>query len=82
MKILALVAQRKESYPGEFAPEVLAAIDDVCDSDDSDYMAGELRDAKADGSLESFAALTIEIDDAKVAELLRPRAAEMVGKLV
>ena len=41
MKIICLFGQRIESYDGEYAPELLAAIDEYSDDENPDFMNDE-----------------------------------------
>lgn len=81
-QILVLFAQRKEQYPGQQAPEVLAAITADDHEDNPAYMAKEVEDAKADSDIESSVVITIAVDTAKVMQLLRPKPAMLPGVIV
>lgn len=72
MKIFVLMAQRKESYPGQYAPEALACMDEFGESDNPEYLTEER--SKADGSkeFESTAIVVLEVSDAAIMAALRP----------
>lgn len=72
MKVHVLYAQRKERYQGEYAPEVLAAIDENGQSDNPEYMTGEKSKAEATGEFENVVVVTLEVNGAKIMEMLRP----------
>lgn len=72
MKLHVLYAQRKEHYLGEYAPEVLAAIDENGQSENPEYMSAEKNKAIASGEFESVVVVTLEVNGAKIMEMLRP----------
>lgn len=72
MKFHVLYAQRKERYKGEYAPEVLAAIDENGQSDNPEYMLDRKLKAIATNEFESVVVVTMEVNGVKVMEMLRP----------
>jgi hypothetical protein len=69
MKIICLFAQRKEAYPGEYAPELLSAIDDVGDTDNPDYMLEEQEKARKDEELAFFRRMEISVNEKEFNDL-------------
>lgn len=82
MKLLILYAQRKERYQGEYAPEVLAAIDEYGQSDNPEYLNGEKAKAGASGEFESVVVVTLEVNGAKIMEMLRPSRPVLQAEIV
>lgn len=82
MKLHILYAQRKERYPGEYTPEVLAAIDENGHSDNPDYLAHEKAKADATGEFENAVVVTLEVNGAKIMEMLRPSACVLKAEIV
>lgn len=74
MDIIVLVAQRKVSYPGQYAPEVVASISANEHSDNPDYMDGQVKDAKDSGEFSAQAVVTLRVDDKAIEALLNPSA--------
>lgn len=72
MKLHVLFGQRKEHYPGEYMPEALAVMDEFGQSDNPEYLDGELKKAVATDEFESVVVVVMEVNGAKVMELLRP----------
>lgn len=72
MKLFVLFGQRKESYPGEYAPEALACMDECGMDDNPAYLEGEHQKYKDTNEFESLAVIPFEVDGAKVMEILRP----------
>ena len=63
MEIRCLFVQRKCSYEGQYAPELLAAIDGYGDDDNPDYLNDEEEKAKKDNDLLFSKRITIKIPD-------------------
>lgn len=82
MKVHILYAQRKESYPGEYAPEAIAVIDEVGMSDNPDYMAEQKEAAIKTAEFESVVVVTLEVNGAKIMEALRPKLAVIPAEIV
>lgn len=72
MKLHVLFGQRKERYPGEYMPEALAVMDEFGQSDNPEYLDGEMKKAVANDEFESLVVVVMEVNGAKVMELLRP----------
>jgi hypothetical protein len=84
MILHVLMGQRKESYPGQYAPEALAIIDEYGHSDNPDYMAAERAKQTATGEFESLAVLDLDVSGPAIMAHLRPKlkaalAANVVG---
>lgn len=63
MKIIVLFAQRKCAYPGQYAPELLAAIDEYGNFDNPAYMLDEEAKAGADSDIEFWRRMTLVVDE-------------------
>ena len=72
MKLHILFGQRKETYPGEYMPEALAVMDEYGQSDNPGYLDGEKTKALTSGEFENVVVVTVEVNGAKVMEMLRP----------
>lgn len=72
MKIHLVVAQREENYKGEFAPEVLGAIDEYAHDENPAYISEVLEKAKASKEFEAVAQITLEVPLSAVMQVLRP----------
>ena len=68
MKVICLFGQRKETYDGQYAPELLAAIDDFSDDDNPDYLIEEEIKWDNDKDILFHRRITINIDDDKFDE--------------
>ena len=60
MKLIVVFAQRAESYPGQYAPEVYAAATEFENDDNPDYIQYQLE--AAEKNEEFVAARILEID--------------------
>lgn len=79
MKLLVIVGQRKERYPGEYAPEALDVIDEVGNDENPDYIIEKKKAAEDSGDFEAVVVLAIALDGSRVMELLRPKTVELAG---
>lgn len=72
MKLHILFGQRKETYPGEYMPEALAVMDEYGQSDNPGYLDGEKTKALTSGEFENVVVVTVDVNGAKIMEMLRP----------
>lgn len=72
MKIFVLMGQRKENYPGEFAPEVLACIDEVGQDNNPDYLDGEKVKCDVSRDFERTEIIALTADTKAIMARLRP----------
>ena len=63
MEIICLFAQRKCRYDGEYAPELLAAIDEYGDDDNPEFIDAAKEKADKDNSLSFSKIMTITVPD-------------------
>lgn len=82
MLLHVLMGQRKESYPGEYAPEALAVLDECVQSDNPDYMAGEKAKYDASDEFESVVVIDLEVSQAAILAILRPQPKAIVATIV
>lgn len=82
MKIHILMGQRKEGYPGEYAPEALACLDENGHSDNPEYLAAEKAKADASGDFENTVIVTLKTNGAAIMELLRPAEKVLAAAVV
>lgn len=72
MDICVLMAQRKERYEGEYAPEALACNSGPGHDDHPDYLHEEKARADASGEFESTAIIRFAASSADIMRILRP----------
>lgn len=82
MLLHVLMGQRKESYPGEYGPEALAVIDEFGQSDNPDYMAGELAKYRATDEFEGIAVIDLEVSQSAILAILRPQPKPIAAAIV
>lgn len=82
MKLHILFGQRKENCPGEYAPEALACSTEYDFDDNPDYLSSELVKQTATGEFESVRIVDLEINGAKLMEILRPSAVTLLADIV
>lgn len=81
MTILVLFGQRKEQYPGQYAPEVIAAVSEFNNEDNPDYMISEKARSDNEGEFESTEVIQIEVDTNTIMSRLRPHTAKIEGEI-
>ena len=69
MDIICLFAQRKCAYEGQYAPELLAAMDEYGNDDNPDYLNDEQDKADADDGLLFSKRITISVPQEKFDEV-------------
>ncbi len=82
MDLMILMAQRKESYPGEYGPEALACMTEYDDSDNPDYLAEKKAEAIASGDFENVELIRISVDGKAIERILRPAIQAVPGTVV
>lgn len=82
MDILILIGQRKCAYEGQYAPEILAAIDDIGDGDNPDYMCMEKRAAVASREFDALTIVKVRVSGAAVTEALYPAQKAIEGVVI
>jgi len=73
MTIKTVWAQRAERYEGEYAPELLGAIDEYGDDENPGYMAGIYKDAMkqvVSGELYKVVEIDVLIDRSEIDNIL------------
>ncbi len=81
MILHVLMGQRKEDYPGQYAPEALAVIDEYGHSDNPDYMA-EQKAQNLSTEFESIAVIDIDVSQSAILAILRPKPKALAGAIV
>jgi len=77
MKIHLIVGQRKERYEGEYAPEVLEAIDEYGDeANEGQWILRKLdeyrKPDRANSLFEAVEVITVDVSTKAIMERLRP----------
>jgi len=73
-----LVGQRKCRYPGQYAPEALAVMDDNANDDNPEFLAESHQDYRATGEFDSLAIIRVRVDDKEIDKALNPTT-EIIG---
>jgi len=71
--IIAIIAQRKEKYDGEYAPETLDAYDEFGFDDNPEWLEKQLEEYNKCGEFESVKAVRVTVPFDKIMEILRPK---------
>ena len=82
MKLLVLVGQRKCDYPGQYALEALACMDDVGNSDNPEYLEGEHASHEKSGEFDRLGVVTLTFSEQDVLRVLYPERQEIAAAVV
>lgn len=74
MKLLVIMAQRKERYQGEYGPEALEVMTEYDNDDNGEYLPVKLEEFKKSNMFENVQLITIEVSENAIMKILRPDA--------
>ena len=72
MDLYIIMAQRKESYPGQFAPEALDVADEWCQDDNPDWLRERLEHHRNSNEFEAVEVIRLTVDMDAIQRRLRP----------
>ena len=81
MKIKILFGHRKENYEGEYAPEVLGAIDEYSHDENPQWFLDRCIKYTQDESFNIVKVVEIEVEDSDIMNALYPRTKIIGGKV-
>lgn len=70
MFVKIVFGQRKEGYPGEFAPEALAIIDEYSDADNPNWINEQLEVYKKDKSFLNVRIMNVKVNQDEIRNFL------------
>lgn len=75
--------QRAESYPGQYGPEVVAAIDEYALDENPAFWEGQVEKGKKDLASDAagFAEVTIQVDGLEIRKRCLGETAPLDGKI-
>ena len=73
-----VVGQRKESYPGEYAPEALAVMDEYGVEDNGQWLQDTLAENRSSGDFEAVEIVRLEVPREAIMAILRPATREAI----
>lgn len=79
MIIHVLFGQRKCSYPGEYAPEVLEAVDENTQDENPEYMKKKVDEHQSSKDFTALRVLQIVVDSDEIDRLLNPPSGPVHG---
>lgn len=77
-----LFGQRKGSYEGEYAPEVLDAIDEYGNDENPDFLKNKFADSEYSKEFSSLKIIDIQLDRTEIDKILNPENKTIQGKIV
>ncbi|MGG2576102.1 hypothetical protein ACQYZY_28745 [Pseudomonas aeruginosa] len=72
MKLFVLFGQRKCDYPGQYAMEALACMDENGQSDNPDYLEGEHAKYEQSGEFDRLSIVELSVSEKDVRNVLYP----------
>lgn len=82
MKLFVLFGQRKCAYPGQYAMEALACIDENGESENPDYLEGEHAKYEQSGEFDRLSIVPLTVREQDVRRVLYPEQQEIVAAVV
>lgn len=82
MDVFLLIAQRKETYPGEYAPEALECMDEYGYSENPEWLDEKKAAAQATGEFERVEIMRLAVDSRAIMRILRPAAEPVVARVI
>lgn len=81
MDLLILFAQRKENYPGEYAPEALEIVTEYDYDENPDFINCKAIDAGKNPEFESAEIIRVQVDIEAIMRRLRPSEEPIKGTI-
>ena len=81
MTIICLFGQRSESYPGQYAPELLAAIEETGNDNNPDYLNDKEIEYQNYGEFDFIRRMKVKIDPVAFSEVFKPSVVEITGEI-
>lgn len=81
MNIKILVGQRTQQYEGQYAIEVLAAIDELGNRVNPGYLIKEHKEYSDSKEFDAISVITVKVDSKKVEKRLYPKAGTIDGEI-
>lgn len=72
MDLFVLMGQRKEAYPGEYAPEALECMDECGYEENAEWLHTKKAEADATGEFERTEIIRLAVDGKAIISILRP----------
>lgn len=82
MKLFVLFGQRKCDYPGQYAMEALACMDENGQSDNPDYLEGEHAKYEQSGEFDRLSIVELSVSEKDVRNVLYPENAAIPATVV
>ena len=82
MDFLILIGQRKQRYPGEYAPEALEVLDANGNDENPDFLIEKRDEYEASREFDALAVMTVRVPDAAVTAALYPHAKAVDGQVI
>jgi hypothetical protein len=82
MRLFVLFGKRKEKYVGEYAPEVLVAMDEYGHHDNPAYLQSEYEKQLNTKEFEHLKVIEVEVNTNKLMEQLCPKTIPVEGEIV
>ena len=81
MELLVVMAQRKERYEGEHAPEALAVITEYGDDDNPEYLQDMLSENRESDEFVAVEIVRLKVDDDALMAALFPNRRAIIAEV-
>jgi hypothetical protein len=82
MKVYVLMGHRKEQHPGQYAPEVLAAIDEIGNEDNPDYLIQEKKKYDDSNEFDALTVICLKVSNDAIDKALYPDRFEIPAEVM
>lgn len=82
MNLFVLFGQRKCDYPGQYALEALACMDEVGQSDNPDYLKGEHAEHENSGEFDRLGIVELAVSETDIRRVLYPEQQTIAATVI
>lgn len=82
MLLYVLFGQRKCDYPGQYSMEALACMDEIGQSDNPEYLEGELAKYDQSGEFDRLSIVGLSVSEEAIRNVLYPERKPIVASVV
>jgi len=82
VKLHILFGQRVQSYPGQYAPEAIAIMDEWAEEENPDWLVEQKEAVDASNDFEVTEIITVEVSLDAIRARLNPQHEAIAGKVI
>ena len=82
MKLYVLMGHRKEQYPGQYAVEALAVMDENSNDDNPEYLQNTLQEHRDSNEFDALAVVCLRVKNDSIDKALYPNQFEIPAEVI